>query len=313
MDKRVIAWLLCLFPVVASVNSVCGKGGVNVPSQRPIELREFTTLSVDLVPDLGTRLIFPFILNDDSSILPFDIKVTNESIFHSIRSVNQSHNTVLLTVNTDSYLQSVQGGARDFIGSAFVTAAGYNVTIRLRTTTDKRKHCDDIIFDISDERREYLIDHAVKARLAEYDRQYEDKLSKLDQMADSQSRAELGNLALQRPKKHSIKEDIKSDFERGGTLGIYLREFLEYDTTNILTFELTNRSANTINVLGVDIFKTKKGEILSHFDSASFCERTLHSNTTKECALVIDHRDVLSARELTVKVSSDQGEVNFTW
>ena len=98
------------------------------PKDARVTLTEFTRLSLDVVPDLGTQLVFPFVL--DGTLEPaLEINNTNQVGFEAAHTPGQ--NTILVTVKTP------QGGGPvpDYRGLLFVTVGGYHLTLELRTAS----------------------------------------------------------------------------------------------------------------------------------------------------------------------------------
>jgi len=295
------------------------------PRQRDIPLTEFTKFSVDVVPDLGVRFIFPFLLNENDDIVPFQSVMTNNAVFDIDRpgvskdgqsSKDIPHNMFVLTVKKsglcgkDNALCS--NGVPEHLGTLFITAGGYNISIKLRSTGHLKKHYEDIVFQLTIDERTHLINRAVDARMKNIEKKVAEQLQGLDQRVEQKAKAYIGFLAIQTPKEHSIKEEFEPRFKEGGQAVIYLEHILVYDTYFMLVFEVENKSAFDINVSGLELSQVVN-ESQSTIEGDLSCEMQWRPNKINRCVIVTQSRALLEAKKLMLSVATDRGQVDVSW
>jgi len=167
--------------VISSLAVAAAPAGAE-PRVKHVPLKEFTRLTLDIVPDYGTALVFPFIL-DDNMEPPLQIHNTNKTAFSA--RYQQGQYTIFVGANPPA-----QGGpVPNYRGLLYVTVGGYNVTIELRTTTKVARNYSNIVFTLSKEKREYLIRQAVQRRAKALEAKYQKKLAALDRRAEEKALA----------------------------------------------------------------------------------------------------------------------------
>ena len=89
MASRLLIFVICSFSLLAQASAR--------PTSQHVPLTEFTRLTLDIVPDYGTQLVFPFVL-DDALEPALEINNTNKVGFSAAHQEGQ--NTILVTANT---------------------------------------------------------------------------------------------------------------------------------------------------------------------------------------------------------------------
>ncbi|MCP5007563.1 MAG: hypothetical protein GY941_27055, partial [Planctomycetes bacterium] len=131
--------LLLMFLLIPNIAFSAGNLKV-VPKLKKVELKQFTQLNVQLVADLGTRFIFPFILDEADDLVPFTLDITNP-LFISTRHTGRNS----FTVEVDPPAEG--GQLPTYLGNMFITAAGYNISVVLSTTNSLKNHVSDYQFE----------------------------------------------------------------------------------------------------------------------------------------------------------------------
>ncbi|MDH5647370.1 MAG: hypothetical protein OEZ01_15275, partial [Candidatus Heimdallarchaeota archaeon] len=228
--------VLLLLPAVASAVSLA-------PKSRKVDLNEFTKLVVELVPDLGVNIVFPFTLDSSKHKPPFIQRVTNKNIFNvSENKEIAGQNYITITVN-----KPADGGfvfdKHTYVGNLFLSVDGYHVSIVLKTTTNIKKHYTDIILMPSDKDRHYLIEkeveHVRKAQIEEYKK----KIEKLDERAVSMALAQVGSILLEKPQKKNIKEELRGKISNGETVTLFVDKLLIYQDYVMMLYEVYNNTS----------------------------------------------------------------------
>ena len=238
------------------------------PKKRVIALTEFTTLNVDIVPDLGTRFVFPFVLDESSENIPFTLKLTNP-VFQSKREPGRNFFIVEIPP------QEAGGAMPAYLGNLFINVAGYNISVLLKSTPKLKDHYTDIVFKLTDEKREQLIEDAVKARVDVMKAMYKEKEDLLDRQAYKMAMDNIGAMLVKGGSSNNISEDEEFVLNNGDVLILSLNKLFKYNRFSIFTYEMAFESgANTsIAIQDIKLFgKTdddKTELIQSQFDMAS--------------------------------------------
>jgi len=231
MASRLLIFVICNILLAP----VCAK-----PTSKRVPLEEFTRLTLDIVPDYGTQLVFPFVLDGLEPAL--EINNTNKTGFTAEHREGQ--NTILVTAKSPK----AGGQVPDYRGLLFVTVGGYRVTIELRTTDRLSKNVAEVIFDLSPEKRDYLITEAVKRRTAQLDQDYQTRIASLDDRVEAKALNLVADLAFSRPSTVRVKTAADVTLQNNIPVEVYVDEWKVYSSFAVLVFELTNRSANQISI-----------------------------------------------------------------
>lgn len=296
---RVLAvLLLCVFmlPVHSAPRSI------NHP------LTEFTELTLKVVPDLGTRLVFPFVLDNPAYQPPVVRTLTNGGVFseHWV----PAQNTVVLTVNTPE-----QGGQLPrYLGNYFVSVNGFNVSIQLETTSQITEHVTDVVLTLTNAQRDHLIDATIKRRAAEVEAAYQDKLKDIERRAERRALALVGSVAVERPRTVRIKEQDDLTTEEGAAIRYYADVFLVYERFAILDMEIRNLSPYRLAMRDFQLLYTasdegSKQEIAGALD----CPQALEPDARARCTYTIASHTIHKDGRYTFALLTDRGQVELTW
>lgn len=179
-----------------------------------IELREHTQFTLMLVPRLGTRLVFPFLLDDANLKPPLNYKLTNAADFSVTRSLEllAGQNVFLITC----------ADKEKGIGKLYMSIGGYNLAINLVISNQVKDHISDIFLVLGEDDRSFLINHEIEKTKQQLQNLYETKYEN-NQGADYE---QLAVLLLKRSKRKNIKQLYYGG--KGGfqTADIFLDKFI---------------------------------------------------------------------------------------
>ncbi len=215
-----------------------------------ITLRKHTLLSLTIPYDQGIRFTFPFILDERDDYVPFTLTITNP-VFTFSRDPGRNFFVISPRVPQNS-----PRGA-EYVGDAFITAAGYEITIELRTAPRGEAPYTDVVFALGDQDRENLIQRAIAQRTKALEAQYQEKLAGLDHLADEKALARIGHLAISRPDHTRIKQEQDMQLPNGDTLSLFVDEALTYGPYTTFVFNVSTDS----NTQHVDILDAKLFEV----------------------------------------------------
>jgi hypothetical protein len=274
------------------------------PRSQHVPLETFTRLTLDIVPDYGTQLVFPFVLDGLEPVL--EINNTNSVGFTASHQTGQ--NTILVTANTPK----AGGPAPDYRGLLFITVGGYRVAIELRTTAHVSKNLAEVIFDLSPERREFLITEAVKRRTAQLDQDYQARVAALDEQVEAKALNLVADMASSRPSTVRVKTAEDKTLNQA-TVEVYVDAWKVYPSFAILQFELTNRSATHVTVNAVRVSRPSDADGVQVGHGAFTCDRPLQPDATSRCSFTTRDVALVAAERLTLDVDTDRGALSLTW
>ncbi len=216
------------------------------PRSRKVDLHKRTTLIAYIVPDMGTRFTFPFVLDETDSYIPFTLTPTNE-IFHNDRQPKRNYFVIT----------APKAGTGKYYGNLFVTVAGFEITIELRTTNDLSKADSDIVFNLTADDREDLIQKGIAQRTKALEAEYTKKMDAIEADTDQKAVARIARLALTKPSHKGIKEENTLKLPNGDKLILYVDETVNYDPYTIILFNLTVDSATKgVSIMDAKLFAT---------------------------------------------------------
>jgi len=214
------------------------------PKIKEVLLHPRTTLSVEIVPDMGTRFSFPFILDEDGGYVPYTLTLTNATFLNKREA---GRNFFVITAD--------KTGGKEVYGNIFLAVAGYEITVELRTTTNINKHYSDIVFKLTDEDRENLIQKAIAQRTKAMEDEHQRKMDVLEMLADNKAMMKVGRLALSRPQSTSVNEVGELELPNGDAVTLFVDEVVTYDPYDVIVFEIESDSyTQGATVLDVKLF-----------------------------------------------------------
>ncbi len=235
---RFLSWF-ALLAFIFTVNAASAE-----PRVRTVELHKRTTLVAYVVPDLGVRFSFPFILDEQDSYVPFTMNITNPAF---VKEREKGRNYFVITAPTKAEGQ--------MLGNVFVTVAGYEISIELRTTNDLTKHFSDIDFTQTPEAREELIQQSIAQRTAALEQEYKKRFEELDATAEQKAIALVGRLATKSPDTRSIKEESRLKLPSGDSVVLYVDKVVNYDPYSIFLFSIEADSGSKgLTILDAKLF-----------------------------------------------------------
>ncbi len=297
MESKLLIFAICSLLGFAQVGAT--------PTNKRVSLEEFTRLTLDIVPDYGTQLVFPFVLDGLEPVL--EINNTNKVGFSAEHKEGQ--NTILVTANTPK----AGGQVPDYRGLLFVTVGGYRVTIELRTASRVSKNLAEVIFDVSPEQRDYLVSEAVKRRTAQLDQDYQTRIASLDTLAEAKALNLVADLAFSRPSTVRVKTADDVILQDNIPVEIYVDEWTVYSSFAILMFEIKNQSATQISINSASVTSRSNDDESRVTNGALKCDKPLKADTKVRCSLTTRNRSIVDAEYLALAVDTDRGAINFTW
>jgi hypothetical protein len=295
---RFLSWL-ALFSFLVAVNPASA-----APSSKVVPLHKRTALVAYVVPDLGVRFSFPFILDEQDSYVPFTLNLTNKA-FEAKREPNRNYFVIV----------PKEGSPVGMLGYAFLSVAGYEISIELHTTSDLSKQVSDLVFEMTGEEREALIQQSIRQRTAALEQEYKKKFEALDQTAEQKAIARVGRLAIKKPDTHSIKEETRLKLPNGDSVVLYVEQVVKYDPYSIYLFNVgADSGSKGVTILDAKLFSidpdTKQ---VKPVDAAKDVPSRVEPDREVQGAITVLDTSINPNNLLRLQVVTDKGIVEAQW
>ena len=283
------------------------------PQYKPIELKEFTSISLDILPGGGTQLIFPFLLDNPELTPSLKIRLTNQDGF-DVPVSSADFENLIVGQNTISIIGSSKAGNNDsiFLSNLFISIGGYHISIALRTTHHTKRHISNIVFKLADEERNYLVEQAVKQRTKQLEDNYKKNITTLDNQAAEKSLKHISAMVLEDRDETKFKSE--GDIDLGdSSIVVYINKLYSYgDKYQILLFDLENHTNGDFKIDDIalaSIGKDLRNNLSGHIE----CPAILKSDTINKCSFATTDNSIRTAKELNISINSDRGKGEYRW
>lgn len=278
------------------------------PIHMDVELKQLTTLVLNFYPGMGTRFTFPFLLDNDDNYVPYTNDNTNSGVFIPLKR-QKGRNFFVITVPPEHVLTD-----RD-IGNMFITVAGYQISVEMRSTKKRSAHVTDVRFLMGEKAREDLIQHAIAQRAKALEQSYKDKFDQLDVITEQRALAKVGMLALTTPDETRIKEEAVLELKNGDETVLFVDMVLDYPGYSIYKFDIENdSSANHVVILDAKLFliDENSGKKIP-LDTAKQIPKRVEPRGMATGVLVVDKNTVDDNKQLMLEVLTDGGSIQAVW
>lgn len=274
------------------------------PRAKSVELHKRTTLTVYVVPDLGTRFSFPFILDEQDSYVPFTLNITNPAFVNG-REKGRNYFVITAPVRSEGSM----------LGNVFVSVAGYEISVELRTTNDLSKHYSDIVFTLTNEAREELIQQSIAQRTAALEQEYKKKFEELDAAAEQKAIARVGRLAIKKPDTKRIKEESRLKLPNGDSIVLYVDQVVNYDPYSIYLFNVEADSGSKgLTILDAKLFSVDADtKQVRPIESAKDVPTRVQPNQEVQGAITVLGTALNPNNLMRLQVVTDKGSVEAQW
>lgn len=283
------------------------------PEFRQVDLMENTMLKLEVMPDAGTQLVFPFELDNPDLTPSLKIRLTNPNGF-SVPTEESEIKTMLVGQNTIT----IEGKANPndprarYLGNLFITIGGYNLSIALKTTYDTTRHVSNIVFNIDDETREHMIEQAVKRKTKNLDRRYDEKVAELDEQAKQMSLSHVAIMAMEDPDTTRFKSDGRVKLG-DNSITVFADRMVSWGQQYyVLLFELENKTNLDFTIQSLKLVSLD-GENERTIEGSFKCDPRLNADTNLKCTFASLSEQLRTAKRLQLRITTDRGEGVFQW
>ncbi|WP_156897040.1 hypothetical protein [Ferrimonas kyonanensis] len=230
-------------------------------------------------------------------------------------SILQNHLTVMINrAAIDPYIDRERGELKNpFIGYLYLSAGGFNLTIELRATLDRALSPSNIIFDISNEDREYLISESVKRRTSAMEKEYRQKSEALEIEARKRALAMIGELSVVAPSVTRIRENQIVRTGDGYVMEVQIREIHQFESFRNLIFTLTNQNSVGVGLQGISLYQMDDEGKRNPIAVYHRCEGMIERFGEKECVITTTDSALDSAAELMLQIDTNVGGGVVQW
>lgn len=277
------------------------------PRVKSVTLEQHTALVVYIPPSsLGVRFIFPFVLDEHDDYVPYSSQITN-GVFEYKREPKR--NSFVVTVP-----KVLPTDSTEYIGNLFVTVAGFEITVELRTSHDLALHYSDIDFQLGTADRENLIQKGIEQRTAALEADYKKKIADMDKQADLKSIARVGVLALMKPSTTRIKEETKLTLTNGDTVTLYVDESINYGVYTSFVFEIDTNGKNGLSIIDAKLFAMNpESKTARPIESARDIPPRLIAGEAARGVLTTLDQSLNPKEMLKLQVLTDKGTLEASW
>lgn len=277
------------------------------PLSKDVDLKELTTLTLKFYPGMGTRFMFPFVLDKDNDYVPYTNNNTNDQVFVPIQR-QEGRNFFVIAVPPDHL------GKND-VGNMFVTVAGYQISVEMHLASKQSEHISDVRFTMSEAAKEELIQNAIQQRTKALEQSYADRFEKLDDQVERRALGRVGMLALYDPDIEKVKEEGTLKLKNGDETILFVDEVLVYPQYRIVSFNIENDSAtNHVKIVDAKLFslnaKTSKKIPL---DISKEIPVRIEARGEAGGVIVVNSETLNMKNQLVLEVLTDEGSIKVTW
>ena len=276
-----------------------------------VELKEFTTLTLNIMPHVGTQLIFPFMLDDPLLTPQLKLDLTNNTGF-SVPAAMKGNDSILVNQNTITIIGNPTEHAN--LGTLFVNIGGYNISIALRTVYKSNEISPSVIFDISKEDREHLITHTVNRFKKSLNEEHAKAMAKVDDTARNMALAYVGEVALAYPKTSKYVIEKRLDLDEG-RLTFFADKMLSYENFSVIAFEIENPNGHDIRIDDIEFYsyETTKDEVGNSIRGKALCPEKVLKGQVAKCSFTTTAPTAKTAAAFSATITTDIGTGVAKW
>jgi len=280
------------------------------------ELSPFTSMRMKVMPDRGTRLIFPFILSDEDLLPKLNIFNANDSVFHITEDIDRVTGQPVLDIEYVEEPAEIRarlkqsGKFRPILGQVQISIGGYYIAIELESTLNIKEVVPNYVFQLSEEKRDHLINLAIERHKQSLELEYKERFNSIDEEAERLTINYIADLIGQDPKRKSLKVEAESSDKK---MALYADRF-EYfnDRYGVIHFEITNRTGRGLELSSVDFFGLS-GDVQEKIDGYSNCNTWIEKRETRKCVFVTQNLDMHKFKQMETAVTGEEETWSIVW
>lgn len=299
MSKTFLFFIL-LFPAICQAQQ-----DVLHPKTREIQIEKITEDIINVVPGRSVKIIFPWILSEENGFPSHKISLSNDNVFSYEYTPGMNFILVIIQ-NLDL---SIEGEVADLA----VSTNGYHFTFLLRANFRPSLHYSSIVLKATEAMRLQMIDDEVRRLRESFEVKRQELEASLDERAKIQAMNIIANLAVERPHKKNIKEDMTFEAKDGNKVGIYIDEALRYGEFTIYKLEINNkRNAGPLLITNMSVSSSIGGAMdtpLQNFD----VPRRIESGETVRATISTLNDKFMQSQKSAMVFETNLGPIEVKW
>lgn len=285
------------------------------PKTKRYPLKEFNQLQLKVVPQQGTRISFPFVL-DDQTPGP-QVSNTNPTAFVVNGSANNQINTATNELVITANLPNPDGAGGDALGQVFVSVGGHQITISLSVTYDVRQHVTDVVYEAKDVKFTHLLEKMAQQQVQSIKEEYDLKLKEMQQQAKDEALKYLTSIAIYKPEYTRFDSNRDVTLKNRDEFELYFGEMVNYGNEYIIIdFEIEHEGLKTIGLeqYQLGVYKDKDEAAPQWVTPLHVnCADRILPNQSIRCAMLTTDTKVLENKQLELRVQTTGGEMVAKW
>lgn len=296
--------LILVLSVAADAAPKTPKDADYPKTRRELVQDNVTQLVIDILPGRGVKVIFPWVLDRESSELPFKSWLISDAVFE--QETPESQNYIIYRI------KAIDPGIEGEVTDAFINAQGFHFNFTLRANFNRRDHYSTVIFDLSDAKKLELIERAVQRRQIALAREFSKKEQELDERAKRLSLKLVARTVMGKSKSKGIYETGKLKLSSGDKIIFRAGKLTSHGDIHILKIEVENDSKlEPVYINGIALEKTSgdKSPLMSEFE----LPKKVGLDETVEGFVVTQDSRVLNGDDSKMTLFTDKGNVELLW
>ena len=279
-------------------------------------LEERTKLALEIPPGLSTRLVFPFLIDENVNEPTFKVSVPNSTVFTVEEAENsgqaslQEQNTLVIKA------KPAEGVTKNTVhySNVFISVNGYHLTVALKVAPlMPEKYYTDVFFSLTEKDQAYLINKIVDKKIESLEKVYQEKEKDLARLAKKEAIKNISSIALAEPDDYGIKEEYDLEFDNGQRAELYVDKAISFDGHYfVLAFELENKSNSDLEIKNIAL-ETMTKKSFGEISTALNCPNVIRARELVKCGLVSENASLFDSKESRMKITTDAGGGLAEW
>lgn len=264
-----------------------------IGATKDVTLKQYTTVNLKLMPDLHTKLTFPFALDDPILEPALKYNITPSDIFTvTSKRNNKGQNSleVAYPFNAKHDLENA------YQGQLSISVNGYNITVNLESTILPEKHLTMVKFNQKADDRKELVGQEVERLRQGMQLEFDTKLQEaIDYNASQYNLNNLARFFNTTPDITKINQEIENKTNRD--LILFVNEIQKFNNEfTMFKFSLNNYSnKNLVNLeYKLGVVRNKKASALKGDFN---CAANIKKSSVIDCVFITQNKKL----ELTKK------------
>lgn len=269
-----------------------------------VDIHAITEKEISIYPSRSTKLIFPWVLDENSETFPFFSNISSNLLFDLKNPKNQNSLVVFTKIIDPNY----DGELHDL----HISSGGYHFSLALKYDFRPKNHCSTIRFILSDKERLLLVEEEIKKATKSIDRLKDKLYSEAQEKAESEALNIVGQLALSDPDRSNIYESNSLSIANGDKITLNINKSINYGKFTVFTFDIENDSSLSPLYIQSMAVSNLQNNNLSEIKSGLTIKKKIQAGDEQEGVITVNNKS-LKKGNILFKLITDKGEVSVKW